>query len=64
MSERCLRCVFRVLGGYLESVRRVSGVCMRSIYRMSKWCVGGLDVSEGQVGTDKDKTGQVKIGKV
>ena len=40
MSELC---------GCLEGVWKLSGGCLEGIYAMSKWYVGCLDVSEGQV---------------
>ena len=45
--------------GRLDDVWRVSQGFLESIYGMSRWSNGCLDVSEGQV-----RIGQVKIGQV
>ena len=61
--------VGRVSGGCLEGVWMESVWRLEGNYGMSKWCLGCLELSEGQVRTDqvsagKVRTGQVRTGKV
>ena len=51
MSCGCLEGFLRVSGGYLWD-------------RISKWYVGHLDISEGQVRTCQVRIGQFRIGQV
>ena len=58
VSGRYEKCVWRLLGGWLEGT-----------YGMSEWYMGFLDISKwqvrtGQVRIDHVKSGQVKSGQV
>ena len=58
VSGWCLKGVWRDLP--LEGVSNIP----EGIYGMSKWYVGWLDVSEGQVRIGQVSTGQVRTGQV
>ena len=60
LSEGCLE----LYEGCLEDVWTVFSGCIVIIYGVSKWCVGRLNASKGQVRTGQVRTGQVKTGQI